>query len=68
MTNKELLDEYISKSGLKISYIAEKLGITVQSFCNKRKNLSSFKAAEIYVLCDLLNIGDDKDKIFCTKG
>ena len=68
MTNKELLDEYISKSGLKISYIAEKLGITVQSFGNKRKNLSSFKAAEIYVLCDLLNIGDDKDKIFCTKG
>lgn len=68
MANKELLDEYIKKSGLKMSFIAEKLGITVQSFGNKRNNLSSFKASEIYLLCDLLNIGDDKDKIFCPKG
>ena len=68
MTNKELLDEYIAKSGLKISFIAEKLGITVQSFGQKRNNVSSFKAAEIYVLCDLLNIKEDRDKIFCPKG
>ena len=63
-TNKDLLDEYIRKSGLKISFLAEKLGITVQSFGQKRNNMSNFKAAEIYVLCDLLNITDDKDKIF----
>lgn len=68
MTNKELLDEYIAKSGLKISFIAEKLGITVQSFGQKRNNVSSFKAAEVYVLCDLLNIKEDRDKIFCPKG
>jgi hypothetical protein len=68
MTNKELLDDYIAKSGLKISFIAQKLGISVQSFGQKRNNLSSFKAAEIYVLCDLLNITDDKDVIFCSKG
>lgn len=68
MTDKELLDEYIKKSGLKLSYIAEKLGITIQSLNNKRNNLSSFKAAEIYVLCDLLDIREDKDKIFCPKG
>ena len=68
MTNKELLDEYIAKSGLKITFIAEKLGITVQSFGQKRNNVSSFKAAEIYVLCDLLNIKEDRDKIFCPKG
>ena len=68
MINKELLDEYINKSGLKINFIAGQLGITVQSFGQKRNNLSSFKAAEIYVLCDLLNITDDKDKIFCPKG
>ncbi|MBR6509616.1 MAG: toxin-antitoxin system, antitoxin component, Xre family protein [Clostridia bacterium] len=63
-TNKSLLDEHISKSGLKITFIAEQLGITVQSFGQKRNNITSFKAAEIYVLCDLLNITDDKDKIF----
>lgn len=68
MTNKELLDEYIEKSGLKLTYIAEKLGITIQSFGQKRNNLSSFKASEVYVLCDLLNITEDKDKIFRPKG
>ena len=68
MTNKELLDEYIAKSGLKISYIADKLEITVQSFGQKRNNISSFKASEIYVLCDLLNISEEKDNIFCSKG
>ena len=68
MTNKELLDDYINKSGLKISFIAKKLGISVQSFGQKRNNISSFKAAEIYVLCDLLDITTDKDKIFCPKG
>ena len=68
MTNKELLNEYINKSGLKVSFIAKQLGITVQSFCQKRNNISSFKAAEVYVLCDLLNIKEDRDKIFCPKG
>ena len=68
MTNKDLLDEYIKKSGMKFKFIAEKLGITVQSLNQKRNNLSSFTAAEIYVLCDLLNITDDKNKIFCSKG
>jgi len=64
MTNKDLLDEYIAKSGLKMSFIADKLGITIQSLGNKRNNVSSFKASEVYLLCDLLNITDDKDKIF----
>lgn len=68
MTNKDLLDEYIKKSGMKFKFIAEKLGITVQSLNQKRNNLSSFTAAEIYVLCDLLNITDDKNKIFCSKS
>lgn len=64
MVNTQLLDEYIAKSGLKVGYICEKLGITRQSFGQKRRGISPFKASEVYVLCALCNITDDKDQIF----
>lgn len=64
-----LLDKYIENSGLKIGFIVEKLGISRQSFDKKRKGDTPFRASEVYVLCDLLNIsGNDKPKIFCPKG
>lgn len=64
-----LLDKYIENSGLKIGFIVEKLGISRQSFDNKRKGDTPFRASEVYVLCDLLNISEsDKPKIFCPKG
>lgn len=64
-----LLDNYIENSGLKIGFIVEKLGISRQSFDKKRKGDTPFRASEVYVLCDLLNIGEsDKPKIFCPKG
>lgn len=64
MVNTQLLDAYIEKSGLKIGYICKKLGITRQAFGKKRRGISPFKAAEVYVLCDLCHIADDRDKIF----
>lgn len=64
MVNTQLLDEYIEKSGLKICYICERLGITRQAFGRKRRGISPFKAAEVYVLCELCHITDDKEKIF----
>ena len=49
MTNKDLLDEYIKKSGMKFKFIAEKLGITVQSLNQKRnKHDISDKSKRIY--------------------
>lgn len=61
----QMLDEYIQKSGLKISFIIEKLGISRTMFDRKRKGTASFKGSEVYVLCDLLKISDDiKPKIF----
>lgn len=67
--NLQLLDDYIVKSGLRIGFIAEKLGVTRQAFNYKRRGISRFKASEAYVLCDLLNItGEDKSKIFWPKG
>lgn len=62
----ELLDEYIEKSGLRMGYIVDTLGISRQAFDKKRKGLISFRAPEVYVLCDLLKIPSDiKPKIFC---
>ena len=64
----EKLDNYIEKSGLKIGYIVDNIGISRQAFDMKRKGNISFKASEVYVLCDLLKIPDfDKPKIFAVK-
>lgn len=69
MTDTQLLDDRIKSSGLKIGFIVGKLGISRQAFDRKKKNEIPFRAAEIYVLCDLLNIDDeDKPKFFCRKG
>ena len=61
----KLLDEYIAKSGMKVGYLVDTLGISRQAFDKKRKGVYAFRAAEVYVLCDLLKIpADIKDKIF----
>ena len=61
----KLLDEYIEKSGLRVGFIVETLGISRQAFDKKRRGVISFRAPEVYVLCDLLKIpGDIKPKIF----
>lgn len=63
--DSELLDAYIQKSGIKISFITEQLGISRQAFNMKRKNVNSFRASEVYVLCDILKISpEDKERIF----
>lgn len=60
-----LLEDYIEKSGYKIGYIVEQLGLSRQAFDKKMKNKNKFRASEVYVLCDLLKISpEDKLKIF----
>ena len=69
MIATQLLDYYIEQSGLKISFIVEKLGISRNGFDKKRKGLIPFRVSEVYVLCDLLHIpNDEKPKIFYPKG
>ena len=58
----ELLEEYIDKSGLKINYICEQLGITRQAFDKKKKGVIAFRQSEVYVICDLLRITDPREK------
>ncbi len=59
MTNIELLEKKIQQSGLKKGYIAEKLGVSRSTFCALLSNKAEFKASQIRVLCDLLDIQDD---------
>lgn len=69
MTNKELLVEIIEKSGLKKKHIAKTLNLTVAGLQKKINNDSEFKASEIEMLCELLNIktAKMKDAIFFAK-
>lgn len=65
----EMLDKYISDSGLRIGFIVDTLGISRQAFDKKRKGEIAFRAAEIYVLCDLCKIPNNvRPKIFCLTG
>lgn len=66
MTNtRELLQE-IDNSGLKKSWIAEKLGLSYHGLQKKINNDNEFKASEIMMLCDILHItsAERKEEIF----
>ena len=56
MTDTALLEEYISKSGYKKSYLASKIKKSSYALALKINNKSEFKASEIDVLCDLLGL------------
>ena len=58
MVDTQLLDERISASGKKKSYLADQLGITVQTLRRKMKNDFAFTTDEVQDLCDVLGITD----------
>lgn len=66
MVDTQLLDNAINESGLKRSYLADKLGISVQSLRLKMNNKYDFRSNEVITLCQELNITKltDKEKIF----
>ena len=66
MTNTELLREAITRSGLKLQFIADTLGISRFALNNKIENKSQFKSGEIKTLCNLLGIESlsEKERIF----
>ena len=71
MTNTELLEEKITKSGLKKSYVARAIGLSSYGLTLKIKNINEFKASEIEKLCILLGITDVEERcaiFFCFKG
>ena len=62
MTNTNLLRQKIEESGLKLQFIADKLGISRQTLIAKINGKSEFNQTEIQILCDLLNIKLLKEK------
>ena len=66
MTDTEELLKVIEKSGLRKGFIANQLGITTYGLQKKVENKTQFKAGEIKILCEILNITslEEKEKIF----
>jgi len=62
MTNTALLEEYITKSGKKKKYLAEKVGLSLAGFRNCCINKAEFTASQIQILCEELNIRTLKER------
>lgn len=60
MTNTELLEDKIRKSGKKKGYLAEKIGVSRTTFYALLHNNSEFKARQIRTLCAEIGIEDDE--------
>lgn len=69
MTDTDALMGVIKKSGLKIKYIAECLGLSYYGLKLKINNQQEFKTSEVTILCKLLGITslEEKEKIFFTE-
>ena len=71
MTDTERLEKAILNSGLKKYVIADKLSIDRATLTRKIKNQTEFKAREISLLSEILDLSPaDKDAIFysCSKS
>ena len=66
MTNTELLEDRIKRSGYQKNFIAKTLGLTPYGLALKISNKNEFKASEIEALSDLLGIDswEDRSAIF----
>ena len=68
MTDSAMLNDVISESGMTITAIAKKLGITREGFYKKLNNETEFKASEIVSMQSILNLSNKKrDAIFFAK-
>ena len=56
MTESNALKSAIDNKGLKLSYIANKLGLSRSGLYKKLDGITEFKASEIAVLSDLLDL------------
>ena len=69
MTNTEELKRKIEASGLKISFIANKCGMTRATFYNRMNGEKDFTASEILTLRALLDLTrDEVEAIFFADG
>lgn len=66
MTDTVMLRDCIAQSGLKMQFIAEKLGISRNALLKKIENETQFKSQEIQQMCEILSISslEVKEQIF----
>lgn len=65
MTNTLLLQNKVKERGLKIAHIAKALNISREQLYRKIRNITEFKASEIVILTNILNLTlEERDKIF----
>lgn len=60
MTNVKLLEEKIRQSGLKKSYLAERIGVSRGTLSSLLSNKTEFKTSQVCALCEVLGITDDE--------
>ncbi|RDY20743.1 helix-turn-helix domain-containing protein [Criibacterium bergeronii] len=67
MTNSKKLKDSIKKSGYKMGYLANKLGLSRQALSNKINNITDFTVKEMLTLSQILALNDEERKeIFLT--
>lgn len=59
MPDRERLEERIQDSGLKKEFIAQKLGMSLNSLNNKISGRTSFLIGEAFKLKEILNLDED---------
>lgn len=66
VTNSKELMKLIEDRGLKLKFVAEKLGLSSYGLSLKINNKSEFKTSEVATLCELLEITSlrEKERIF----
>ena len=66
MTNSKLIRETIKERGLKIKYVAEKMGLSHYGLQKKMDNITEFKVSEVDAFCAAVGglARDDMIKIF----
>ena len=68
MTNTSLLKQRIEESGLRRGFLAEKLGISIESFRRKVNGETQFLSEEIVALTRLLHIENVEEYFFDLRG
>lgn len=63
MTNTNMLLEAIKRSGYRLSFIAQKLGISRATLYNKIYGRTEFLQSEISLLKDLLNLTAEEGEL-----
>lgn len=69
MTDWELLEKKIDESGLRRSFVYERVGITRSGWNHKKKSKGDFSPTQILRLCEVLHITklSEREQIFFAK-